>query len=56
LPSEARDSFVINSNIDALKFYFVYKILSPPDSFVNLDSIIGLRADPLVHLDRFIMT
>jgi hypothetical protein len=48
MPSAARDSFSVNPKIYALKFCFVYKNLRHPDSFVYLDSIIGLRADALV--------
>jgi hypothetical protein len=48
VPSAARDSFVINPNIYDLKLCFVYKFLWHPDSFVYLDSIIGLQADALV--------
>jgi hypothetical protein len=48
VPSTARDSFVINPNIYALKLCSVYKIQWHPDSFVYWDSIIGLRADALV--------
>jgi hypothetical protein len=47
VPSAARDSFVINPNIYALKLCSVYKILWHPDSFVYLESIIGLRANAL---------
>ena len=34
--------FVTNSNIYALKFCSIYKILWHPDSFVSRDSIIGV--------------
>ena len=43
-----RDSFVTSPKIYALKLSSIYKVLWHPDSFVSLDSIIGLRADALV--------
>jgi hypothetical protein len=45
LPSTARDSFVINPNIYALKFCSIYKIQWYPDSFIARDRIVGLWAD-----------
>ena len=47
MPSAARDSFSVNPKIYARKLFPVYKTLWHPDSFANLDSIIGLRADAL---------
>ena len=46
MPSTARDSLSVNPKIYALKSCTIYKILWHPDSFVYLDSIIGLQADP----------
>ena len=69
MPSTARASLSVNPKIYALKSCTIYKILWHPDSFVYLDSIIGLQADPAFgegrragalffarHLDYSVMT